>query len=115
MFMGGPCVGIVSPLLSCPLLSGVWQQRETYFSEWAVGIICFAAAAAVQSRIYWIPPLSKVFSSFPLLSFSPPHRSRSLKERRPEGLLKIKLLGKCDWGQRTQEEEREVERLFVSA
>ena len=42
------------------------QQRETYFSEWAVGIICFSAAAAVQLRIYWIPPLSKVFSSFPL-------------------------------------------------
>ena len=51
-----------------------------------------------------------------LFLLSPPHCRRSLKERRPKGLLKIKLLGKCDWGGEKEEEvERASERLFVSA
>ena len=96
----------VPPLLSCPLLSlprsVTGQQRETYFSEWAVGIICFAAAAAVQLRIYWIPPLSKVPSSFSFLPFPPPHCSRSLREPTArEGAFENKVIGKMRFGRRT--------------
>ena len=82
MFMGGPCrYFIFSSLVS----SSLWQQRETYFSEWAVGIICFAAAV-VQLRIYWIPPLSKVFSSSPL----PPSFLSSALQSQLEGAAAAK-------------------------
>ena len=93
--MGGPCrYFIFSSLVS----SSLWQQRETYFSEWAVGIICFAAAA-VQLRIYWIPPLSKVFSSSPL----PPSFLSSALQSQLEGAaakeaFENKVIGKMRLG-----------------
>ena len=49
-----------------------------------------------------------------LFLLSPPHCRRSLKERRPKGLLKIKLLGKCDWGGGEAEDRGQRSNGFLS-